>query len=654
MFRNKKNFYDSTKVDRNGGKEYGSDIHAVSIRTNHIIWDMIKELDREELFGFYFTANISLHKTVIIMHHEDKFMLKEGREKLKGFHDISNVLLLTKVIVFKPKKGVARLVTILSIILLSSLGSYFVYIYKDKIFAHRTIFSIESSRDEFETENIEIDVKKLRMLKENFEKHQEEPVEKAIKKSMEMSVTVISSMVSDSEKEKYRSEDLVKNFKGKSGIKFVLKDTNMSSEDFNLSVKDLNSYVSKFLKDNNSSELLKGYSSAILSDKSAKKEDLAEAYSDMGDLYRDTNMDKKAELSYNKSLKLSEKLEIQNPSKYGTYTAHTLTKLAHIYRDSNRSTLAVEKIGEAESRYLKVVSIYRNLSKKYPKKFQKQLAWSLNMLSNFYHNEKADFKKSIKTRREALYIYQKLAKESPKEFTLELFQTFNSLAKSYTLSKRYKLAEEKYQKALLLSDKLEKKRLPIFKAEVYNSLAQVDIAQVKLKEAKKNIESSLLLSQEHNATEAEAKSNFYLGYISILENHIDEGMEYYLKSFNLDKRFDTAQSYVILLVERDRYLKAKKFFDIMLKQYKNKSQRAKILLMYGKFYQEIDMESAKEKFRESLELYQEISADNNTSKTVIEFLKQELSPATVDTPPTPAYATDKQDTNRTHSPKRGE
>ncbi|HIC77828.1 MAG TPA: hypothetical protein EYP02_01480, partial [Sulfurovum sp.] len=98
-----KNSYESTDVNSGAGQQYGSDIHGVTIQTNRVIWDMIKILNREEMFGFYFTAKIAVKKTIVIMYHEDKMMLNRGKHLLREFKDIDNILFLAKI--KKPKKS---------------------------------------------------------------------------------------------------------------------------------------------------------------------------------------------------------------------------------------------------------------------------------------------------------------------------------------------------------------------------------------------------------------------------------------------------------------------------------------------------------------------------------------------------------------------
>ena len=639
MWNSRENTYDSTDVNKGGGKQYGSDIHGVTIQTNKIIWDMIKELDAKEYFGFYFTAKLSVKKTIIIMYHEDEEMLEKGKHLLHDFQSIPNILFLAKIKKAKDKQYMKLFLIVIAV--LSILMGVGLFIYDNKEYFIKASEALsptseekgkEKKEDNNRTDNIqkvEIDIKTLKALKSGFI-DQKDPLQEKITKGMEMGVAIMSAMVSDEEKAKYSSKDLVNSFKGKGGIEFVLKkDENMSDEEFNVSVKELNSYAMGFVNDANTSQMLEGYSRVLKSDKSAKKDDLALAYNNIGDLYLENNETKKAEKSYEKSLKLTKELAEESPEKYSNGVAYNLTKLSHIHKELENPKLSKEEIDEAEQRHLKVLSVYRELVKKSPEKFQKNLAWSLNMLANFYHEERENFEKSIKYREEAMSIYIRLVKVEPKSFNVLLFQTINSLAKSYSSIGKLDISKKYYIQTLSILESIskeegDKKKYLSPMAKVHNSLAWISLSKINPKvqstnekEAKEHITEALRLVtplDKKIKSGIEATSNFYLGYISILKGDLDGGMDYYLKSFNLQKRFTTATSYVSLLVEKKRYLKAKEFFDNMLKRYTKKEQQAKIWLMYGKFYLDIDSYTGQEKLKKSFSIYNKISKDKNSTE----------------------------------------
>ena len=629
MLPKKENHYKATEVNSGAGKQYGSDIHGATIHTNQIIWDMIKVLDKNELYGFYFTAKIAVKKTVVFMYHEDEKMLERGKELLKDFHNIPKFLFLAKTRKPKGNKNIKAWIIALSMLSLLMGSAYFVYLNQEYfIKAYEALFPVKEKITEKKIENeeiveevVQIDIKKLQALQESFEKQEKDPLQEKITKSMQMSVAVISSMVSEEEKAKYSSKELVKNFKGKSGLKFVLKkDENSTDAEFDMSVKELNSYVKNFIKENNSTELLKGYDKVLKADKSASKSDLALAHNERGDLYVDVKEFKKAEGAFLKSLKLSKALVKEDPITYTGCVALNLTKLSEVHAQSKQKKKAKKELDEAEETYLQVLSIYRELEKKNPEKFKSNIAWSLNMLANFYHDKRKDFEASIKYRKEAVDIYQKLAKKEPKIFDESLFKTFNSLAISYSSLDKLKPAKEYYQKSLSIMEKKAKEEgdsrynIPI--AMVYNSLAWIDLSTSKFKEAKKKLNHifSLLTKKDEASKVVLSTSYAYLGYLSLLKNRRDEGLNYYLKSFNLSKRFDSAKSYVTILIEKKSYMRANKFFELMLKTYEDKEQQAQIWMMYGKFYLDISPDSGKVKLEKALSLYQEVSKDKNSTE----------------------------------------
>ena len=626
MLNRQKNYYEATDVNSGGGKQYGSDIHGVTIQTNQVIWDMIKVLDKNELYGFYFTAKIAIKKTIIIMYHEDEKMLERGKKLLKDFYDIPRFLFLAKIKKSKSRRKLKAWILAISLLSLLMGSGYFVYLNKEYFIAlSKALFPVQerssNESEEIVEEVVQIDIKKLKALQEVFDKQEKDPLQEKITKGMQMSVAVISSMVSDEEKAKYSSKDLVKSFKGKSGLKFELtKDENTTDEEFDMSVKELNSYVGEFIKDNNSSELLKGYDRVLKSDKSASKSDLAVAHNEMGDLYMDVEEFEKAQVAFSKSLKLSKSLAKKDSITYTGCVALNLTKLSDVDEKLNQKKKAKKELDKAEKSYLKVLSIYRKLAEKNPKKFQTNIAWSLNMLANFYHEKRKDFKESIKYRKEAVDIYQKLAKEKPQIFEESLFKTFNSLATSYSSLNKLKLAKEYYQKALSIMEKKAKeegdKRYNTPIAMVYNSLAWIDLSTSKFKEAKKRINHifSLLNEDDKESKIVLSTTYAYLGYLSLLQNQREKGLNYYLKSFNLSKRFDSAKSYVNILIEKKSYMKANKFFELMLKTYKEKEQQAEIWMMYGKFYLDISPDDGKLKLEKALSIYQEISKDKNSTE----------------------------------------
>ena len=129
----KKNTYESTEVTYDGGVEYGSDIHAVAIRSNKIVWDMIKILDKNMLFGFHFKTELAKYRTIIVMTHLDEDMIDKAKHLLTDFNNIPDVLFLAKV---KKKKSSNRALKIalgFSILALILFGLFEVFFFNSYI-----------------------------------------------------------------------------------------------------------------------------------------------------------------------------------------------------------------------------------------------------------------------------------------------------------------------------------------------------------------------------------------------------------------------------------------------------------------------------------------------------------------------------------------
>lgn len=501
MWKNKKNTYESTDVIYHGGMKYGADIHGVTLKVNKIIWDMIKILDKEELFGFHFTAKIGVNKSIVMIRHDDEEMLEKAKRLLREFQEIQNLLILMKLNQEKGKSRAKVWISIFLVLLLTAaigMGLYYYYYNQKRSVPIEEKIKLSTSQEPI-IEKVEIDIKTLKALQESFTNENSQEQAMAMK-AMEISTAVISDMVPDSMKEEYSSEALVQNFKGKNGIQFVLKDTNMS-EDLNLSIEELNRYATKFIEDNNFSSALQCYDKILESNQSAlKEEEMQKLMAKMGDAYTQVDELVKAEDAYSKSLEISKELAKKSFEKHGASVAWNMTKLAHIEEDMNLSNavptlfISINYLEEVEKVYKDLVDVYRKLARKNPKIHQQNLAWSLNTLANFYNDEKGDFNQSIEVRKEALQLYTKLAKQKPKVFNLKLFQTSNSLAKSYTSINKIELAQKEYEKALVLIKGLVKgdeSKYRHYLALSLNSLALLHTKKERFNEAQTYYEKAL-------------------------------------------------------------------------------------------------------------------------------------------------------------------
>lgn len=523
----KKNTYESTEVTYDGGVGYGSDIHAVTIRTNKIVWDMIKILDKHQLFGFHFKTELAKHKTIIVMTHPDQDMIDRAKHLLVDFNDISDVLFLAKVKKKKSNKRVLKIALGFSILGLILFGLFEVGLYFYKNYSYSfTDEKEEKIVDDNNVTVIKLDIKKLKAIKESFDK-ENSPIQPEVMKALDITTAIISDMVPPSQKAKYSSEQLVKNFKGKGGIKFELDDSNQSG-DFNQSVKELNSYAMKFIKDKNVSEALKCYDKILKSkNKDIKDIDIANTLSQKANLNKlmgDLNISKS---NYLKSLDITKELAQGDFKKYTATEAFNLAKLSQIEKDLNQTKVAQKYIEKSEEKYQKSLSHFEKLYKSNPKKYNEDLAWNYNIVANFYLNDKKDLNKSINYRKKALNLYQKLYKKKPKKFILTLFKTTNSLAKTYMKMGNIKQAKINYKNGFKLISKTKYKE---YIALSYHNLGLIFSKNSEFKQAliEYNSAEKLYKSLEKNSTQSFQEN--------IVQIHYDKASLYsYQKKFKLAK-----------------------------------------------------------------------------------------------------------------------
>jgi tetratricopeptide (TPR) repeat protein len=476
--RKKTNTYEPTDVNYHGGLKHGANIHSVSVQVNQYVWDMMKVLDQHKLYGFDFEAKIGTNKTIVVLRHEEKDALKKARKVLKESHDESDFVFLTKVI---SKKSNKTMWIILAIILAFALvGRFIWFLYEENLISFSSSTPspkiIASSTPVIE--EVEIDIEKLKAFKESFSE-QDKSIDDATMKVMEITTSIISSLVSEEEKAKYSSKNLVESFKGKSGIRFVAKDGNLS-KDFNATVKELNLYAQNFVKDANISLALQCFNKALDLNRSSKDE-LLQTLANQGELYENIAQTQKAEESYSKILELNPELKKEEFVKYGLTNALIHSKLAKIYEDLNQTKLAKESLKKAEIVYKSLLVEFRKKSK--DGKIEKsQLAWALNYLANFYADDKKEYAVSLEIRKEATTIYKKLTKENPKKFALLYYKTLNSLGKSYLILNKMSLATKAYSDAFDIAQSILKQNS--YKALSFRALAMVEIKNKKFTRAK--------------------------------------------------------------------------------------------------------------------------------------------------------------------------
>lgn len=539
----KKNTYEPTDVNYGGGDEYGANIHGVCIQVNQYVWDMIKILNTNNLYGFHFEAKLGKSKTIVILRHENQELLDKAKHLLRDSHEYPNTVFLTRL---KKKKSSKTVWIILALVFSLALGSWLLYsLYEKKIiFNFDTSLSIPQNKsttidNEVHIEEVEIDIEKLKALKEIFD-DSNNSIDASTMKMMEITTSIISSMVSEEEKAKYSSKNLVESFKGKSGIKYVLKDGNLS-KDFNATVKELNDYATGFIKDNNISLALKCYDKIVTKDnRTVSTNDLVVAFANKAQLEEQLGEEGEAKDSYHKLLEVIHSTGSLKLKKYGLAEAITLSKLSTLYNDLNETQLSQKALVKSEE-------IYKNLMvelKKDGAVNDSQLGWSLNFLAEFYFNIKKDFHLSIEIRKEAINIYKKLAQKKPKKFALLYYQTLNSLGKTYLFNSQPNLAYKTYLEGESIIIKMFKSnsiRSKIYLALSSRALGKVEIVKKKFNSAKK---------------------------------YYDNALGIYIKLASKDKKYNEK---IIEIEEALAYLDAKKGNkEIAIKRYKN------VILSYSK------------------------------------------------------------------------
>jgi len=555
--RKKINTYEPTDVNYHGGLKHGANIHSISVQVNQYVWDMMKVLDQHELYGFDFEAKIGENKTIVIMRHKEKDALKKARKVLKDSHDESDFVFLTKVIKKKSNKIIWIILAI--VLIVAFIIRLFWFLYEDGLIFSSTPKSTLSSKVTNSSKpvikDIEIDIDKLKAFKDSFSEQNSSTIDENTMKAMEITTSIISSLVSEEEKAKYSSKNLVESFKGKSGIRFVAKDGNLS-KDFNATIKDLNNYAKGFIKDNNVSLALQCFDKAL--DKNMSKENIDEVLltlANQGEVYENIGQIEKAKKSYNQILELTK----ENSTKYGLTNALIHSKLSDIYRDLNQTKIVKEELKKSGILYKNLLTEFRKKSKD-GKINKSQLAWGLNYLANFHEHYKKEYIVSIKMRKEAVSIYKELSKKNPKKFAMLYYKTLNSLGNSYLLLNKIDLARKTYIDALTIAKKVLKQSS--YKALSFRALARVEI-------------------KNRNFIKAE---RYYNNALKIYKKLLDKNSKLYS-----DKIIEMYSCFAFLEKEKGNYKLAEKRYQKVILSYKkmNRTNSLKYNLQIAKALNEL-------------------------------------------------------------------
>ncbi len=480
------NTYIPTDVTSESGKEDSANLHSKTIKMNQVIWDMIKILNKAELYGFHFEAKLGARKTFVTLNHEDEELIEKAKEHLKTIAHNENMVLLSNV---KKKKSSKTVWIILGIILTFATIFWILFsIYGDSLF---TIFNgsnksyQETNRQQSKAvveQKIEIDIEKLKILKDSFSESNSNSLNPKVAKAMEITTSIVSSMVSDEEKAKYSSESVVKNFKGKSGFKFVLKDGNLS-EDFNATVKELNSYAMQFVKENNLSLATKLYDKALKS-KKITKEELITTLANQGELFEKMGDMNATEKIYHQILEEISPLVKRDFEKYSIANALVISKMRTFTKNKKEKQKLLQ---QSDKIYKKLLAKLRKKAKDGQESSKIRLGMALNIMANFYAYDKQDFNSSIELREEAIELYSIMSKNRKSKFALLHYKSLNSLARTYLLMDKRELAFKKYFKAIeIIKPILDKKSMKnyAYLALSYRTLSQLKLEDKDFKSAK--------------------------------------------------------------------------------------------------------------------------------------------------------------------------
>lgn len=550
-----KNTYENTDITDNGANEHMSSLHHKCIRTNKYVWDMIKVLDKEEMYGFHFETKVGKTKTLVILYHDEKVALNKAQKLLRNVEKNSDILFLTKLRKQK-KKGRLGLVIFISLLFLVMLGVIANFLYKMGHFdflleGSLSTKSVQSSNvdrvsenndDEPIIEEIVVDIQKLELLKEGFDEQNNSELTPEVLQALTVTTGIISGMVSEEEKAKYSSEALVANFKSKNGIKLVVKDDG-SNKDFNRSVKALNDYAMSFIKENNLSEALTYY------DKVAKEHNLSNEEAMMnaqyqGEIFERMGLNEEAKSSYEQALSLS-KVFLENNQTLDDLAFlddHNVSEILSYYDKALGSANGL-KTGEMDNSLFQE-KLLNGLDLSELFKEQNQTITTLNELVNLgnlseIYEDLNETKRAKEIAQKAQNLYKLLIIELKKYGEIkseELALTLNYLANFYANKSEPLLAIEMNKEALKIYDTLVKKSSKKFALDYYKNLntlgtRHLQVGQVKV--AKQNYQEAFQLMEELIKSKTVENSAYLalsyraLAEVAIQENTLEEAHKHY-------------------------------------------------------------------------------------------------------------------------------
>ena len=556
-----KNTYENTDITDNGANEHMSSLHHKCIRTNKYVWDMIKVLDKEKMYGFHFETKVGKTKTLVILYHDEKVALNKAQKLLRNVEKNSDILFLTKLRKQK-KKGRLGLIIFISLLCLVMVGVIANFLYKMGHFdflldASPSSKSVQSSNvatvsenndDEPIVEEIVVDIQKLELLKEGFEEQNNSELTPEVLHTLTVTTGIISEMVSDEEKAKYSSEALVANFKSKNGIKLMVKDDG-SNKDFNRTVKELNTYAMNFIKENNLSEALNYY------DKTAKEHNLSNEEAMMnaqykGEIFERMGLHEEAKGSYEKALSLS-KFFLENNQTLDDLAFlddHNVSEILSYYDKALSSDNGLET-GEMDNIVFQETLLNGlNLGELFKEK--NQTITTLNELVNLGHlsqiyEDLNETKRAKEIAQKAQNLYKLLIIELKKYGEVkseELALTLNYLGSFYANKNEPLLAIEMNKEALKIYDTLVKKSYEKFSLDYYKNLNTLGTRHLQVghvKVAKQNYQEAFQFMEKLIKSKT-VKNNAYLALsyralaeVAIQENALKEAKKHYESALDI-------------------------------------------------------------------------------------------------------------------------
>jgi hypothetical protein len=219
--------------------------------------------------------------------------------------------------------------------------------------------------------------------------------------------------------------------------------------------------------------------------------DVAQTLDGVAFLDRIQNRPEAARNGFEEALKIYRELAKKDPETYQRELAETLNSLASFDAEQNRPEAARKGHEEA-------LKIRRELAKKNPEKYQEDVAMTLgslailDLIQNWLEAARREFE-------EALKIYRELAKKNPEKYQPLVASTLSNLAILDGKQNRPEAARKGGQEALKIYRELAQKNPETFQQDVattLNNLGFSDMDQNRPKAARMELEEALKISRE--------------------------------------------------------------------------------------------------------------------------------------------------------------